>query len=70
MCLSQRHPLLASVDTMQARGQTSMLCRIKGRLETLRQSLFWPVTELDRGWGKELHGTLFFFFKSDKRVFD
>lgn len=55
-------PLLASVDTMRARGQTSLLCRIKGRHEALRQSLFWPVTELACGWEKGLRGTLFFFF--------
>lgn len=47
---------------LQARGQTSMLCRIKGRHEALRQSLFWPVTELARDWGRELCSALFFFF--------
>lgn len=35
-----------SGHTMRARGQPSMLCRIKGRYEAPRQSLFWPATEL------------------------
>lgn len=48
-----------SGHTMRARGQLSMLCRIKGRHEALRQSLFWPETELAPWLGKE---TVWHFF--------